>query len=91
VLEALLRDAGFHDVRVRTVSRTIRFGSNVPFERLNAMALVGMSAAGRTMSPEERMRAVDTIAGESAPAVQRYAAESGIAFESSTNLATANG
>jgi ubiquinone/menaquinone biosynthesis C-methylase UbiE len=90
VLEALLRDAGFHDVRVRTVSRTIRFESDVPFERLNAMALVGMSAAGRTMSPEERMRAVDTIAGESAPAVQRYATESGIAFEFSTNLATAN-
>jgi hypothetical protein len=55
------------------------------------MALVGMSAAGKTMSDEERRRVVEMIVGESAPVLQRYTDTSAIAFELSTNLATANG
>jgi len=90
-LEALLRHVGFHELRVRTITRTIRFDADVHFERLNAMALVGMSAAGRIMSKEERMRAAEAIASESAPVLQRYAVGSGIAFELSTNLAIAKG
>src|SRR5205085_9008420 len=46
-LEALLRDAGFHDVQSRTISRLMRFDADTSFVRGNAMALVGMSAAGR--------------------------------------------
>jgi ubiquinone/menaquinone biosynthesis C-methylase UbiE len=90
-LEALLRSAGFDDVRSRTVSRTIRFEPDSSFLRLNTMALVGMSAAGKTMSDEERRRVVEMIVGESAPVLQRYTDTSAIAFELSTNLATANG
>jgi SAM-dependent methyltransferase len=90
-LEALLRDAGFHDVRSMTMSRTIRFADGAPFVRLNAMALVGMSAAGKTMGNEERRRVVETIVSESAPVLQRNADGPGVAFELSTNLATAQG
>jgi hypothetical protein len=53
------------------------------------MALVGMSAAGKSMTAEERMRTVEVIANESAPVLQRYAVGSGIAFDLSTNLAIA--
>jgi hypothetical protein len=91
VLEALLRNAGLKDVRVRTVWRKIAFSADAGFERLNAMALVGMSAAGKSMSNEERMRAVEAIATDSASVVQRYAEGGGLAFDLSTNLAMARG
>lgn len=90
-LEGLLRSAGFDEVRSRTISRTIRFEPGTPFLRLNTMALVGMSAAGKAMSDEERKRVVETIVRESAPVLQRYTDTSAIAFELSTNLATAKG
>lgn len=90
-LEALLRDAGFHDVRSRTISRTIRFTDGAPFLRLNTMALVGMSAAGKAMADAERKRVVEEVVSESSPLLQRYSDGSGLAFELSTNLATAKG
>jgi ubiquinone/menaquinone biosynthesis C-methylase UbiE len=90
-LEALLRAAGFARVRSRTVSRVMRFGLDTPFLRLNTMALVGMSAAAKTMTDEQRKRTVETIVGESAPVLRRFADASGIAFELSTNLTMAVG
>lgn len=90
-LEALLRAAGFEGVRSRTVSRIIRLGVDTPFLRLNTMALVGMSAASKTMTDEERKRIVETIVSESASALRRFTDASVIAFELSTNLTTARG
>jgi ubiquinone/menaquinone biosynthesis C-methylase UbiE len=90
-LEALLRDAGFHDVRSRILSRTIRFERDVPYLRMNTMALVGMSAAGKAMTDEERQRSVEAIVAKSAPVLQSFSDGSGLAFELSTNLATARG
>ena len=90
-IESLLRDAGFHEVRSRTISRTIGFDDGAPFLRLNAMALVGMSAVGKGMGDEERRRVVEAIVSESAPVVQSYTDRSGLAFELSTNLTTAKG
>jgi ubiquinone/menaquinone biosynthesis C-methylase UbiE len=90
-LEALLNDAGFDGVRSRTVSRTIRFEIDTPFLLLNTMALVGMSAVGKTASDEERKRIVETIVGDSAAMLQRFTDASAIVFELSTNLATATG
>ena len=90
-VETLLRDAGFHDVRSKTISRTMRFQDGAPLLRLNTMALVGMSAVGREMGDEERKRVVEAIVSESAPAMHPYADGSGLAFELSTNLATAEG
>jgi SAM-dependent methyltransferase len=93
-LEVLLQGTGFDQVRSRTISRTIRFDPDTPFLRLNTMALVGMSAAAKTMSDEERKQVVETIVNEvneSAPVLQRFMGASVIAFDLSTNLTTAVG
>ena len=90
-LEVLLRDVGFHDVRSRTISRITRFEDGAPLLRLNTMALVGMSAAGKAMTDQERKRVVEDIVSESAPVLQSHSDGPGIAFELSTNLATAKG
>jgi SAM-dependent methyltransferase len=90
-LEALIRDAGFDAVRVRTISRTIRFNDSAPILRLNTMALVGMSAAGKAMSDQERKSMVEDIVSDSASVLQPYSDGSGLAFELSTNLALAKG
>jgi SAM-dependent methyltransferase len=90
-LEVLLRDAGLRNVRVKTVSRNIRFDDGEPFLQLNAMALVGMSAAGKAMDKEEQRRVVSEIVSESASVLRSYDDGSGLAFDLSTNLATANG
>lgn len=88
-LEALLRDVGFHDVRSKVVSRTIRFDDGSVFARLNAMALVGMSAASKEMSDEDREQTVAAIVRDSAELVSSYTDDSGLAFELKTNVATA--
>lgn len=87
-LEALLSDAGFHEVRSGAI---MRFDANTWLLHGNAMALVGMSAAGRSMDEEQRKLVVDAIVIESEPVRQRYTDGSLIAFELSTNLVTAIG
>jgi hypothetical protein len=56
---------------------------------MNNTALVGMSAAAKTMSDDERESAIEAICNESANVVQRYRHGSGISFELGTNLAMA--
>jgi len=90
-LAALLWDAGFSEVRSRAISRIIRFPADTWFLRGNAMALVGMSAAGKAMDEQTRRGVVDAIVSESEPVRERYIDGSEIAFEFSTNLATAKG
>jgi ubiquinone/menaquinone biosynthesis C-methylase UbiE len=90
-LETLLRDAGFHGVRSRIVSCTIRFKDGASFVRMNSMAFVGMSAAAKAMEDGERKRVLETIAHESEPVLRSYSDASGLAFELSTNLATGRG
>jgi len=69
----------------------MRVKDGAPFLRLNTMALVGMGAAGRDLADHERKRIVEEIVRESAPVLQPYSDGSGLAFELSTNLATARG
>ncbi|MEP9386166.1 methyltransferase domain-containing protein [Mesorhizobium sp. KR9-304] len=90
-LETLLRDAGFSDVRSKVLTRKIRFNADTPFLRLNAMALVGMSAAGKALNDQARKDLVEEIVGESVPIQQSYTDGSMLAFELRTNLATAIG
>jgi ubiquinone/menaquinone biosynthesis C-methylase UbiE len=90
-LEKLLSNAGVHDIRVRTLRRTIRFDEGAPFIRLNSIALVGMSAVGKTMGEQERKKVVETIVSESEPTLQSYTKGAYLAFELGTNLATAIG
>jgi ubiquinone/menaquinone biosynthesis C-methylase UbiE len=90
LLERLLREAGFEDVQVKSISRTIRFDDGEPFIRLNTMAFVGMSATGKTMSDDDRKRVMEDIVRESAPVLQQYSDGPELAFELRTNLATAS-
>jgi hypothetical protein len=89
-LEALLRDAGFRDVRSRRQTRTMRFEDGESFVRMNSMALVGMSAAGKTMDSAERQRILQAIVSDSAPVLRAYT-DASLVFELSTNLAMAGG
>jgi ubiquinone/menaquinone biosynthesis C-methylase UbiE len=89
-LETLLREAGFRDVRSRKLSRTMRFDDGASFVRMNAMALVGMSAVAKTMNDSERQRILETIVGDSTPVLRAYT-RGALVFELSTNLATAAG
>lgn len=88
-LEALLRDAGFRSVRSEIVTRTMRFEDGAPLVRMNAMALVGMSAAGAAMDEQARKAAVEAIVSESAPVLRSYFDAGVLVFQLSTNLATA--
>jgi ubiquinone/menaquinone biosynthesis C-methylase UbiE len=90
-LESALRDAGFHDVRLKTSSRTIRFNDGSVFVRLNAMALVGMSAASKQLDDEKRAQVVEAIARDSAEVVRANTDEKGFGYELGTSIATARG
>lgn len=90
-LGALLEGAGLHDVGVEAVTKRLRFADGMVFARLNAMALVGMSAAGKTMSAEARMAAVDAIAAASADVVRAYSGPDGFVYDITSNVATARG
>ncbi|HSE26802.1 MAG TPA: methyltransferase domain-containing protein [Gemmatimonadales bacterium] len=88
-LEALLRAAGLEDVRVTRVSRLVRFPDPWPFVRMNAMALVGMSASGPALGEAERGEAVEAVVRDSSTLVAANSDAAGLAYELATNLATA--
>ena len=88
-VEALLRDAGFHQVRSASLSRRICFPDGAPLLHLNAMALVGMSDAGNDMTDQQRKQVVATIASESEPVLESFGVATGLAFDASTNLVSA--
>jgi ubiquinone/menaquinone biosynthesis C-methylase UbiE len=87
----LLTDAGFKDVRVETVSQTTRFAEAAVLVRLNAMALVGMSAGSEGLSDAERARLVTALVEESAAVLEPYADGKGLVFETSAIVGTARG
>jgi ubiquinone/menaquinone biosynthesis C-methylase UbiE len=91
LVEALLRDAGLRDVRSKTISKTLRFDDGSVFARLNAMALIGMSAASKDMSDKDRGEMAAAIARDSADVVRRHTDESGFAYEIGTNVTMARG
>jgi ubiquinone/menaquinone biosynthesis C-methylase UbiE len=90
-LEKLLQNAGFKEIQLKTLSRTLRFEDGAPLLRLNTMALIGMSDRGKMLNDQERSGVVEAIVRESAPVLQRYTDGAGLAFEFRTNLATARG
>jgi SAM-dependent methyltransferase len=89
-LARLLTDAGFTDVHVEPVSRETRFDSDpAELARLNAMAAIGMPAAGRAMSDNERAAITTAIVDASVTEVARYVDGGAITFRTSANVATA--
>jgi ubiquinone/menaquinone biosynthesis C-methylase UbiE len=88
-IEVVLREAGFQNIRSKHFSRTIRFTDGSAFVRLNAMALVSMSAASDTLDDEARQRAVAAISDDSAELVRRHTDEAGFAYEIGANVVLA--
>lgn len=87
--EDLLRQIGFREVRSTRLSRTIRFDDGAVFVRLNAMALVSMSAGSSTFADAERERVLAAIARDSAELVRRHTDRTGFSYELATNLVRA--
>lgn len=91
VLEAFVREAGFNDVGVKTISREVHFDDGGQFVRLNSMAFVGLSAAGKAMDGQQRREAVDAIVADSAAVLKSHARGSAVDFDLHTNIAVAGG
>lgn len=89
-LEDALREAGFHDVRSQQLALSIRFDDGFTFVRLNAMALVSMSAASATLGDEHRQRLVAAITRDSAELVRLHTDQSGFVYEIGTNVTLAH-
>jgi ubiquinone/menaquinone biosynthesis C-methylase UbiE len=90
-LEAFVRDAGFRNVELKTISRRIHFDDGRQFVRLNSMAFVGLSAAGKGMGEEQRRQAVEVIVTDSEAALNLHAKGSAVDFDLRTNVAMARG
>lgn len=90
-LAEMLADAGFAAVAGERLSYRHRFADGRPFVRLNARALVAMSAAGRAMSDAEKDAVAATIATESAAVLAAFGDgdEPAIAFSFSSHMAVA--
>ena len=88
-LGRLLRDAGFHDVHVRTVSRRIAFADGSVIVRMNAMAVLGMSGVAAKLAADDRERLISEIVGDCAPVVLPYSEGPAVAFDLVSNVATA--
>jgi len=85
-----LTEAGFSHVRVETVSHATRFEDASIFPRLNAIALVGMSAKGKEMSDDDKGRTAEAIANDSADAMRRYTDGMSLTFDLASNIAIAS-
>jgi ubiquinone/menaquinone biosynthesis C-methylase UbiE len=91
LLGALLTDAGVHDVAVDIVTRSLRFDDGATFVRMNTMALVGMSAAAKTMTDDARAEIVAAIVADSAGVLARFCDGAAAVFDISSNIATGRG
>jgi ubiquinone/menaquinone biosynthesis C-methylase UbiE len=70
-LTQLLVDAGFSEVNAGTLAHDVQFADGALFARLNAMAVIGMSEMGKTMSEAKRSDLASRIASESQDAIAK--------------------
>jgi ubiquinone/menaquinone biosynthesis C-methylase UbiE len=89
-LVAVLRGAGFRDVRVESVSYDVRFPDGLLFARLNAMAVIGMSEKGKGLGEPERADLAGRIAVESQDLVARHTRDGAFVLPLAMNLAIAH-
>jgi ubiquinone/menaquinone biosynthesis C-methylase UbiE len=88
-VQSLLDAAGLRDVRVDVVSLTVRFPDAATLARLDANAVVGMSARGKEMSEEQRAEVTAAIASDAVAAIAPFTEGGGATFEISSILALA--
>jgi ubiquinone/menaquinone biosynthesis C-methylase UbiE len=89
-LARALTSAGFLDVAVDTVARTIRFADASMWVHMNTTALIGMSPVGPQLDDEGRARLLDVIERESVAALAPFRDGDGVAFDVATNIGTAH-
>jgi ubiquinone/menaquinone biosynthesis C-methylase UbiE len=87
-LGRILEGAGLRDVAVGRESLVVRFADAATIVRMNAMAMVGMSARGGSLGEAERPRVLAAIEAECREAVEPFTEGDGVAFEMVTNLAS---
>jgi ubiquinone/menaquinone biosynthesis C-methylase UbiE len=85
----LLADAGYRAIRIERVTRTIRMSDGAVFPRLNTMALVGMSAAAKALTEEQRAQVVAAITNDSIDAATPYLRGGELVFDLVSNVAIA--
>jgi ubiquinone/menaquinone biosynthesis C-methylase UbiE len=90
-LESFVRDSGFNNVRAKIISCRVHFDDGGQFVRLNSMAFVGLSAAGKEMDGQQRRQAVDAIVTDSAAVLESHSKNSAVDFDLRTNVAIARG
>lgn len=88
-VERVLGEAGFRDVRSKRITRTLHYADGPVFARLNAMALVGMSAASAALDDDARQRLAATIADDSTDLLEHHSDEAGLALEIGTHVVLA--
>lgn len=89
-LTTLLVDGGFDDVSVATVTHDVQFADGALFARLNAMAVIGMSDKGKSMSDAERAELTGRIAADSEDVIAKATKRGVFALPLSTIIATAH-
>jgi ubiquinone/menaquinone biosynthesis C-methylase UbiE len=88
-LEALLIDAGFRDVRVDRASHDVQFSDGMLFARLNAMAAIGMTAAGKALNDAERSELAGRIAADSQAVISGLTRNGAFVLPLATTIAIA--
>jgi len=89
-LKALLVDAGFSGINIETLSHDVQFADGTLFARLNAMAVIGMTETGKSMTEVERGELAGRIAAESGDAIGKATKNGTFVLPLTTNLATAH-
>lgn len=88
-LTRLLERAGFREIRVEPLTKTVHFKDGSAFVYLNAMALVGMSGRAKELDDDAKAEMVRTVMADSQDLVTTHSGSDGFAFEIGANVATA--
>jgi SAM-dependent methyltransferase len=90
LLARLVTEAGFSDVNVEPVTMEVHFENDPAIlTRLNAMAVIGMSEKGKTMSEADRAQVAAQIVAASVPEITHYTTAGVTSFPMQANIATA--
>ncbi len=88
-LGVLLTEAGFRNVQVESVTKTMRFSDGNAFAYLNAAAMIGMSERGPEISPEERDPLIRAIVADCRELIVENTNADGFSYDIGANVATA--
>jgi SAM-dependent methyltransferase len=88
-ISTLLRGAGFRNPQVEILTRALHFPDGEILVRLNAMALLSMSGAGKALSEDDRMELVGTLVREGWEAVAPFRDGVALTFDIASTVAVA--